>query len=195
MSAGLRVIFQLPAKRGEADTKLLGRHSLAATIALKRRKNVVTLDIAQRPDMFGRNYQGMVITDLVRKVVDVDEVACRQGARALYGVLKLSDVARPRMGEKAFERCSRVSANGLSHATGDRDKERFGQPSKVVWPFSQWWDMELNDTEAVVQIASKSPVGDLGLEVTIGCGDYAHVNAPRLVVANSSDLTFLQDSQ
>src|SRR5262249_15596385 len=116
-----------------------------------------------------------------REVLDLDRSAVGEHHRALDRVLELADVARPGMG---LERIDCGLAEDDPSAAPDLPRDPFGeglrQREDLLDAIAERRDPERHPIESIVQIAAEAPPIALGLEITVGRRDEAHVDLPRL---------------
>ena len=131
------IAVQLSAERGKSDAQLLGRQRSAAVIVLERGENVLPFDVAQRPDVFRRDDQRVVVPDFIREIVDVDELAGRKGARAFHGIFELTDVAGPGISHHQIERIRGIAGDQTPHVERVQREECLRQSSKILRPLAK----------------------------------------------------------
>ncbi len=68
------------------------------------------------------------------------------------------------------------------------------QQGDIALALAQWWDLNRDDIEPVIQIFAKGTRFGHIKQIFIGRRDNAHVNADRLGAANALKLPLLQDA-
>ena len=76
-----------------------------------------------------------------------------------------------------------------------RSQEAVGEQGNVLAALAQRRHTNREGTEAVVEVVPEGAAGDLGGQVTVRGGDHAHVDLPRLPVAQRRHLALLEDAQ
>src|SRR5262245_5869425 len=119
----------------------------------------------------------------------------RERGGALDLVAKLTDVAGPVVAYEGFERCWMDAGNAptMPHASGGH--ESLGEQRDVLAPGAQRRELDRERDEPVVQVLTKTALGDLGRELPVGCRDDAHVDLARSGVAHGYDLALLDHAQ
>lgn len=183
---------QLTEERRTSNLELPRGFGLVATVALERRKNVFPFKVRQRSDLhYWDDAWRCAKPEFARQIVHIDESTERERAGTLDHILQLPHVARPVVLANAFDGGRGVPGDSSAHALRDAAQEARGQSLYVVWPLAQWRDLKLDDFEAVVQVAAKTPSGNGVSEVVIRGGDDSHVNATRPAVTHTANLTLL----
>src|SRR5262245_54112663 len=119
----------------------------------------------------------------------------RKRGRALDLVAKLTDVPGPVVAYEGFERCRMDAGDAPPVPLASGGHEALGEQRDVLAPGPQRWELDRERDEPVVQVLTKTALGDLGREVPVGCGDDAHVDLARSRVAHGHDLALLEYAQ
>src|SRR4051794_35333378 len=94
-----------------------------------------------------------------------------------------------------FERLVGEPAQLLAVLFGVLAQEVRRQERGVGRARAQGRHLQADDVEAVEEVLPKLSLRDHVLEVAIRRGDYAHVDADRLVASDALELAFLQEAQ
>jgi hypothetical protein len=78
----------------------------------------------------------------VREIIDADQDACCQGARALNRVFELPDVPRPRIVEDSLQCATREPGDRLIYSLGNPCEQCVRQTSEIVEPLAQSRNVE-----------------------------------------------------
>ena len=70
-------------------------------------------------------------------------------------------------------------------------QEMFRQRDDVVFAITQWWHVEGDDFEPIVEILAKYMIFHVFLQVSIGGGDDSKINFNRLRATHSFDAAIL----
>src|SRR5664279_4412138 len=107
---------------------------------------------------------------------------------------QLPDIARPVMSEKC-----RLGGDAESFRNGIAAAllcEEFpGEPQNIVATFAQRGQSQMNDVDAIVQIAAKATLLHESLQIAIGCADQTKANGNTLFAAHTHDLPLLDCTQ
>src|SRR5262245_24823391 len=103
----------------------------------------------------------------------------RERGGAFDLVAQLTDVAGPVVAYESFERCWIDAGNAPTVPLASGGHEALGKQWDVLAPGAQRWELDWERDEPVVQVLTKTALGDLGCEVPVGCGDDAHVDLVR----------------
>ncbi len=128
-----------------------------------------------------------------RQVLGQDDAAGRHHHRALHDVLQLAHVPRPVVTDQAIERVGRDAA--LAELAGVLGQEVLDQQRNVAPPLAQRRQVQGDDVEPIVEVLAELPLAHQGLEVAVGGGQHADVDANRLVAAEPLDRPLLQRAQ
>ena len=109
-------------------------------------------------------------------------------------VLQLSDVARPAERGQAVQRCRLDAGEPASQARRQAAGKR-RQQGDVLPPISQWWQMDGEYAEPIVQIVAEASALDRLFERPVGRGDQPDVDPPGLGGAQTLELALLEDPQ
>ena len=110
------------------------------------------------------------------------------------GVLKLSDVSRPRIPQQQFHRCGFNFQRRLLRASILLRKMR-GQDRDVLHPFSQGWQLDLDDVEPIKQILTEFSLFHEALQRPVRRSDHAHVDLDCPCSTHALERPLLQNSQ
>ena len=119
----------------------------------------------------------------------------RQNDRALDGILKLSDIARPIVRHEPRHRRLGDTGRGTVHATGCLLHKMHHQRSNIFLSFTQGWDLYRKDTETVEEVLPEASGLDFLEEIPIGRRNDADIDLARPGIPNALELTFLQNAQ
>ncbi len=124
-----------------------------------------------------------------------DQLTAGEDERSLNGILKLADVARPRVRENQIARLSAETRLELAHGTAQLTHEVIREEQHIVASFAQRRQMNTEHREPVVEIFTELRVGHRPLEIAIGGGDEANVGLQRRGAAHALIPPFLQHAQ
>src|SRR5690606_17823380 len=108
-------------------------------------------------------------------------------------VIKLPNIAGPRV---PFDKCNCGGRKGFVpvltflrlELTIQLPKQVLGDAGDVALPVAEWGKRDGDGGEPVVQIFSKSPVGNCFVKIAVGCGDDSDIDLAILLFAESADL-------
>ena len=155
----------------------------------------MALDLPKRTYLRPATGERVAPTQFGRQVVDVDEGTDGERTGALDGVLELANVARPRVLHDAFDRRSAVAGDRPAHAAGDSSEQHVRECSEVFEPLPERRDLDVDHSEAVVEILTKSMLNDIGRQFAVGGGNHANIHATLTVLTDAADFMFLQHAQ
>src|SRR4030095_13271455 len=121
----------------------------------------------------------------------VDERSSAHDQGALEHVSQLPDIAGPFVTAQRLHRPWRQFRRG-ARALAEKG---CGERQNVVTPLPEWWNVNVEDVQPVVEICAEFPLRDRILEVSISGGDDADVDADRPRAAQAQELTLLQHAQ
>src|SRR5688572_13945232 len=124
----------------------------------------------------------------LEQVLDGDDVAVGQGDGALDGVLELADVAGPGVAHHRVLHGGLEALAGALHVLAVAGEEVLGEQGDVVPPLAQRRHVHGDHVEAVEEVLAELALPDGLLEILVGRGDEADVDAPRLHVADGLEL-------
>jgi hypothetical protein len=107
-------------------------------------------------------------------------------------VLELAHVAGPRVTQHLFEGIRRIAGDGALHLLRDPGEQHLGQSSEVFGSFAKWGNRELNDSQAVEQVASEAPFRNVLRQIAVGGSDDAHVDAALPVFTYTANFAVLE---
>ena len=114
--------------------------------------------------------------------------------RAAQAVLQLTHVAEPGVVAQQALRRRRQAQIAQSEARTVVLKEGAGQRQQIRTPaFTQRWYPERIDAQAVIEVFTEMPGGDLRLEIAIGGRDDTHIDPDYAIAAQRLQLALLQD--
>src|SRR5262249_13111201 len=127
--------------------------------------------------------------------VDGELVPVTEDHGALDHVLKLPDVARPGI---RFEQRRGLRARSSEPPSGSRREsidEVLDQKRDVLAPFTQRWDPDREDVQAIEQVLAESPLRDLRLQIPVRGTDDANVDRQGPGASDPLEFPFLQDAE
>jgi len=127
--------------------------------------------------------------------VDVEEGAVGLHGGAAEDVFEFADVAGPLVGAKDGGGGQRDAGEGLAVLRGELADEVRGERGEVVGAGAEGRDAEFDHADAVEEVLTELSGGGEGLEVAVGCGDDAGLDAARLGGADAEDLVGLQGAE
>ena len=114
---------------------------------------------------------------------------------ALNHVLELPDVAGPLPSAQGVEDVRRNRRNGAAEAVCVARHEVSSQRGDILRPFAKRRQADRKHAEPVVQVAPERPLVDHRVEVAVGGGNDADVDASGERAAETFELPFLQHAQ
>src|SRR5579862_7184 len=114
------------------------------------------------------------------KISCFDLAAARHQHRALDGVVQLADVARPWMLQHRLNGPAVDSLHLLAVALNIAGEEVRGQGRDIFAAFTQRRQVNLYGVEAEEQVGAESAALDFGVQISIGSGEHAGVDAAGL---------------
>src|SRR4029450_5002600 len=97
-----------------------------------------------------------------------------------------------------LEPLDRLLSNSSEPPSGSRREsidEMLDQKADVLAPFSQGWNPDREDVQAVEQVLPKAPLRDLYLQVPVRGTDDANVDRQGLAASDPLELLFLQHTE
>ena len=179
------------------DTEELSGEFLVAASHLERFLNNATFDGVKRSpnrdcDVTGVSGRG---GDPVGEVIDVKDVVFIEDDGVFNGVLQLSNVTRPWVGDEGeLGRVGQGRDRALIAFSIELD-EVCCEEGDIILSRAQGWGHDIDDVESVVEVFTETPSSDLFFEVFVCGGDDPDVDLNRGVRAKSDDLTFLKDAE
>ncbi len=110
-------------------------------------------------------------------------------------VAQLADVAGPRIVQQAAQGVGGEMQAGQVEFLAGVGQQFAGDGNEIAAAFTQRRQSKGYSGEPVVEVATESPVADVGLQVTVRCGDHSHIDAHRRAGADRAKLAFLQNAQ
>ena len=149
--------------------------------------------LGQRAEQLARRcLRGLQVGRRRRQVLDPQRVPAAQDHRPLARVGQLAHVARPAAARQ-------LVVHGGRHlevtALGEAGHEVSDQRGDVLPPLAQRRQRQLDDVQAIQQIAAQRPLGGAGVDVLVGGRQHAHVDRDRGVAADDVDHVLLQHPQ
>jgi hypothetical protein len=83
----------------------------------------------------------------------------------------------------------------LALALGAFPNEVSDQQGKILYSFSQWWEVDGKHIQPVVEIRAECAFLDHTPEILVGGGDDAHVEFHCVPASEALDLLFLEDPE
>src|SRR5215468_2413213 len=130
-----------------------------------------------------------------RQVLGPDHVSRRHDDEPLHHVAQLAHVARPVVGEEVGEGLHGHRLGAAPVLRREEGDEVLHEGGDVLLAPAQRGHLDGNDVEAVEEILAEAPRGDLLLQVLVGSGDDAHVDAERLLAAHPLEGLLLQHAK
>src|SRR5271166_6570500 len=110
-------------------------------------------------------------------------------------ILELADVARPIVLLKQIQGCMIKFSDLLLLALACDRQEPSRQQRDVAPPRPQRWELDRENSEAVVEVGAKPACRDRGLEIAVSRREYPHVNLLGPCIAHRDDLSVLKHAQ
>src|SRR5262249_43495602 len=113
----------------------------------------------------------------------------------LDDVLQLPDVSGPRVG---FEQLRALHADATELPSSSRREsidEVLDQEWDVLAPFTQGWDADGKDVQAIEQVLPETPLRDLRLQISVRGTDDTNVGRQGLAAPDSLELLFLEHTE
>ena len=129
------------------------------------------------------------------RIVELERVAVRVDERTLDDVLQLSHVSRPRVllqREHRGREHRRDPAPELPLALMDQKPH---QRRDVVPSFTERRQVDWINAQAIVQVGSEAAGGDIGFQVSVSCGNHAHIHALGSRGSDPLEFSLLQHAQ
>ena len=142
----------------------------------------------------GRGWRGRV-AHLRRQHRPRERAAGGQEHGALDDVAQFADVAGPRIGLQRGQRVGLHAGGLLAVFLLEAHGEGLRQQGHVALAGAQGRDVQVHDGDAVVEVHAEAPRLDLGLQVAVGRGDEAEVDAARHVFAQAIHLALFEHAQ
>ena len=114
---------------------------------------------------------------------------------ALDFVAQLADVAGPAERVEEIERVGAQSHARLAQALARLAQEKRAQVRDLLAPIAQRRHVDADDAQAVEQILAELAVGDALLEIGVGRGHDADVDARGTRLADRQDFPLLEEAQ
>src|SRR5690606_7666777 len=108
---------------------------------------------------------------------------------------QLSHVSRPRITEQRRLRLGREADDRPPEASAQAAQVSMQERLQVGRAFTKRWNLELDDAEAIVEIAAKSAALHLELQIPVGGRDDAYVDRHQAVRSHRAKLSLLQYTQ
>ena len=119
----------------------------------------------------------------------------REQQRLLDRRAQLAHVALPLVGHAGPQRVGRERLHLAMEARRGVLQEVVDQERDVLAALGERRDHQLDDAQAIVQVLAEAAGAHRRLEVLVGGGEHAHVDADRLVAADALELLLLQRAQ
>ena len=110
------------------------------------------------------------------QVADVNDDSVHHHAGVADHILQLADVSRPRVHGQPGLRPAGHAADRLVVFRGEFLQEISFQQRQVLSPFSQPWQLDLDHSQAIVQVFAECALVHHAPQISIGGGDDAHVD-------------------
>src|SRR5215831_15614946 len=110
-------------------------------------------------------------------------------------VLQLSDVPWPAVANHGAHGFLRNGFDRFVHRRGELLNEIFHELRDIGFPFAQWWQINRESTQAVIQIPAEFTVLNHLLEVLVGCSNDANINSRGPRASDGLKLPLLQHAQ
>jgi hypothetical protein len=126
----------------------------------------------------------------LEEIFRLDDGALRQNSGAFNRMPQFANVAGPVVGEKC-----RLGDNAQSLRNGvvaaSFGEKRPGKPKNIIAAFAQRRQAEMDDIDAIVQVAAEAPLLDELLQITVGGANQSQADGNPLFATNSYDLALL----
>src|SRR5215813_282262 len=127
--------------------------------------------------------------DRWRQIVDVERLLVAEGNGALNAVFQFANVARPVVLEQRLH----GGVGDLHRPSGNAAfEEPVSEHGDVGTTLAQRRNVDGYDVQPKVEVFAECAGTVFALEIAVGGGDHAHIDARTLVAADRSDFLFLQ---
>ena len=121
--------------------------------------------------------------------------AAHEDDAALDGVLQFAHIARPGIGEQQFHALAGDAVEDAAVLLGEPAGEVVDEQADVVAALAQGRHGEHDHVEAVVEVLAEGAAPHLLLQIAVGGGEDAHVDAHRRLAADALQFLLLQHPQ
>src|SRR5207237_2045369 len=130
-----------------------------------------------------------------RQVLEPDLGRRAEHDRLLDRMLELADVPLPLVSEQRPVRRGRERLRSAAEPGGGRAEEVLDQGRQVLGALAERREDDAHHVQPVVEVLTEGAGLHLGLEVLVGGGEHAHVDAERAVAAHALELALLEHAQ
>src|SRR5437899_10156922 len=188
----------LALQRPHPDVQAAGRVRAVAVMMLQRPADVLALHLPQGGSdtrMGPHGFGTRVAAHAGRQVALADGVPGVRDGRALQHILQLPHVAGPRMALQASHRPRGEAPRPKSGVAQDLLQQHPRQLGDVFLTLAQRWYADGDDFEPEVEIVAEPAATDQVLQIGVGRGQHAHVDAHLAASAHAHELSLLQNTQ
>src|SRR5262245_50227987 len=107
-------------------------------------------------------------------------------------MLEFTDVARPIVGHQLFHLPLRDFRHATVQVLTRRTQEARNKQRNVLSTISESRNRDREHAQPIEHVEPKLPSLYVGTKISIGRGNDSHVDAPRSLLANALELTFLK---
>jgi hypothetical protein len=129
------------------------------------------------------------------EVGGADGLALRHEDRTLDGVIELADVAGPGVRQEGFDGAFFEAGDGLAVVLCVLAEEVGGEDRDVLAAVAERWQADFDGVEAEEQVLAEAALGDGDVEVGVGGGEDADIDAASLGGTNPLELAGLDGAK
>src|SRR6266571_1536463 len=188
----------LALQRPQAYVQAAGRVRAVAVMMLQRPADVLALHLTQGgsdPRASAHGLGTRVAAHAGRQVALADGVPGVRDGRTLQHILQLPHVAGPGMALQAAHRLRGEAPRAQSVVAPDLLQQHPRQLGDVLLTLAQGRHADGDDLEPEVEVVAEPAATDQVLQVGVGRGQHAHVDAQLTAAAHAHELSLLQNAQ
>src|SRR5207245_2391259 len=194
------VSLELVAEGLAVEAKHLRSDRFVTAHRLHHAENVTALDLLQRHERRGivdldPDARAMLASQLLRQIVEGDQLGAGDGNRALHAVLELPYVACPGVSQEPLRSLRRETDHALARPARVALNEVLREEEHVAAPGTEGRHVDLDDVDPKVEVFPEASPCDRGLEIAVGRRHQTHVARDLGIAADRPDCPFLQDPQ